>query len=307
MTEGSNPMYFKTIIINIWQATLPVFALWIYFFNIKRAKIVASGSNTFAVMTFPLLFIASFVDCIVDLAASNSHENLNGSGMIVVMIIMILVSIFNLVYVYSYKNIFSECPDAECYEGYQSLTNMKRETFIKLYMKSINTGNGGDAEEEDNDPLAESERVKERAEMLQTLQRTDWFAVINIHITINVIWASAMTTVLTTVGYVMRTISIYDENINRGADVAISSGISLVILLLVAGFDFWMFRKYSYLVFAHYFVFFVFALSSLVEYHGIVGLEEGITMVYMALSVTALVIKLKAGVDYSERKFHKVE
>lgn len=299
----SNPMYFKTVLVNVWQAVLPIFALWIYFYNVRKYKMVASGSNTFAVVTFPLLFIAFLVDCVVDLIAEGNADNLgSGGGMIVVMIIMIVVSIFNVLYIVSYKKIYTECPSLCAYEGYHPLDEDKEKNLIKLY--ALNAKETETLLEEDDEGKL-AERVQEHAAIMAVLQSTDWFAVINVTVMMNVIWAAAATSMLITLGYIMRVVAIYDDNHNREADVAGSSAGSIGLMVLIGAYDFWHFRTYTYPIFAHYIAFFVYATSSLVEYHGIVGLEEAVTLGYMAAAGAAFAVKVKAGVDFKENKFHQ--
>lgn len=293
----SNPMYFKTAIFNVWCAILTLFTLSIYFYNIRHVDIVASGINTFATIALPLLFVPILVDNIHDISTNFEVENLSSGVQIFILILMIIVSAFSILYVLSYKTIFTQCVELSCYDGYISLNDQKRKAYAELVTSAV---------DDDDDYEQLPANTKAKIDKYQALRRTDWFAVMNLHLMVNVIWAAAMTNTILTIVYLMRTWTLNDTNINREVDVAVCAGFVMIVFALTIIYDFFFFRTYTYSIFMHYIAVFIYAVSLMIEFRGIVGVEEAVTLVLMGLSAAATVVKFRAGVEFHERKFLKI-
>ena len=290
----TNPVYFKTIIFNIWCIILIICALIIYFYNMRCASIVATGVNTAATVTFPFLFMAILVDSVHETFVRYRVESLSGSAQIVISVIMLVFSIFSVLYILSYKAIFTQCVELNCFKGYTPLTEKRRKLDYDMIVSAL--------DQDGNIPEAEQERL----EKYKALKRTDWFAVLNLHIMINVIWGTAMTTCLLSITYIMRTWSIYDNNLNREIDVSVCSAIVLVIFLVTLIYDYFFFRTYTYPIFMQYAAVFMYAISLMVEFHRMIGFEEAFSLILMSLSAAAVILKIRAGVDFHQRKFFKI-
>ena len=241
----TNHVYFKTIIFNIWCTTLIKCALIIYLYNMRCVSIVATGVNTAATIAFPFLYMSILVDNMHDMFAKYQVENLSGPVVIVIIVLMLIAFMFSIVYILSYKSIFTQCVELNCFKGYTPLTEQKRKLNLDMIVSAV-----------DDDNLYENlpDSELEKLEKYKALKRTDWFAVINLHLMINVIWGAAMTTALLTITYLMQTWSMYDVNMNREIDISVCSA-SVLILLAVT-------IVYDYFFFPNLYIFHIYALYS---------------------------------------------
>lgn len=281
---AENLMYFKTIIINLWAIFLVIISCAVYFYNIRRSSMVASGTNTFAAVTFPLLIIPGIVDHIIDIATLMEPDKLKGGGMIAAMIAMCFVAIFGILYAVSYQRIMTQCVELSCFEGYIPLTD-------------------DDDFEEDDDPTYEN---IDQMSQIKSLGRTDWFAIINLHLISNVIWGFVSYNLILALIYIMRVWCIFDTNINRGTDIGAASGIAALFLIILIVYDWFVFRVYSFPIFVHYITFVAFAISLMMEFHKAVGLEEAFSFALLLISSSALVVKIIAGIRFREMRYKKM-
>ena len=83
--------------------------------------------------------------------------------------------------------------------------------------------------------------------------------------------------------------------------MAFVSGFSLILLAGIMVYNFFVFRSYSYKIWAHYAGFVIYSISTVMEFHGLVHAEEAVTFVSLAVSSAALVVKVLAGVNYDEK------
>lgn len=304
-----NAMYFKTILINVWYAVLVCMVLTPYFYNMRMIKIVAPHTNLAALILYPVLFIPILVDCIVDVVTEYKPGKTSESVSILLAVAMTLIAFFGMFYVISYRKIFTQCVDLSCYAGYTPVSQTVRfnntqaedEDKLNLLADKVKSNYSG------NDDESEDDRIERRLQTLKSLRRRDWFAVMNLHLTLNNLWAVVATDMMLMLVYIMRAVTISDDNINREVDVAIIGSITFVLLILTVIYDFFVFRRYSYPAFMHYTVFFLFSTSLLIEFHSLIGAEEGVTLVLMAFSAACRVVKVKQGISYREALFSKLE
>lgn len=286
--------------------------LIIYIYNFCKSQKVAKGENTFSAVTTPFLLLPIFIDCIYDISTKMEPDKMEGVGLIVTLILMIISSLFGIVYIMSYKIIYTQCVIHDCFntdefqplEGQSKIQNVRRAFASFTRSKQYSEDSGDDEEEAE---VVFGKNVDNLADKYTAEIRSDWFAKINVTGKLNFIWGIVATTVMITIGYGLRVYTLDDANLNRVADIAMYSGFSTIFLIMMATYDFLVFRTYSYSIFLPYIVLIVYGISALYEFNKISGAEEAITLCFLAVSSAVTAIKIKAGVDYSEAKYRKLD
>lgn len=316
-----NVMYFKTILMVIWSLMLLGFGIAMNFYNLKQHKLVSKNVMTFPTLAYAALWLPIGVDIFVDVSTAFEPKNLIPGGIMFLLIVMVIAAIFSVIYVVSFYHLTGDCVELSCYTGYTpidqqfDLEQLQKEfgavnnSAYVATEKDIDLEFGGTAPMKrtldiNNNVIDEEEEKAfktnnfKRFATLMRVNRTDWFALVNYTLLNNIIWALASWNIVLMLVYIARIWCLYDDNINRGVDVSFASLFLIIVTVITAVYDWFMFWSYSHIAVAHYVSYAVYAASIMIEFNRIVGAEEAFTFIALALNVALIAVKVIAGMRF---------
>ena len=228
---------------------------------------------------FPLLLVAGIMDNVYDIATEAKISKYDETTLAVLIGVFSVLGLISLVYVVIYTM------ESMSMSRYLPLAQDDEETVI------FSADNQGIQISAPNQP-----------------DPNRWGRVIEEYMAANLIWGLTSYNMMLILIYTSRYITHTDNNYMRETDVALVSGVLLIILLVMAIIDIFLFKNPSSgSVFMHYVVVAVFSLNFTIDFQAQVGYCELFTLGVFFGAVFLAIYKLKLYIDVGVSAGKKVD
>lgn len=252
----SNPMYFKSVVMNVYQMVIASWGLGIVLYNIKHKRIAEKYVSKTALMITGMLSLPTIIDNLYDIMVSNDPHQFNITTLSLLLAAMSLAAIMSIAFaIYNGKQCYQI---SECLNGFQ-------------YTELIQKERGGDEED-----AAEEEEAQYSADRDAEVKQ---MYPVNVFLLANYTTAVVTSNVIYVLNYLMRVWSSSDKAFVREMDVLFYSLCIVALIIAFVLLDFWQRDGYMGPLFSHYLTAGMFLLSISFELHDNVKVLETLTLI----------------------------
>lgn len=265
----TNPLYFKTGVINGYDVAISVMGLFFIGFNIYHNRKSKEELNLKLMGPIAFLTIPSIIDNVFDIITGYDSKNFTTTLLSVLVGLMFVACVlsvaFGIYHIIKVSTAYSELIDTD-----EALNSIEKKGTFTMFE-------------------------------VMTLKSALRYYHINIFLLCNFTVALIFINIWLLVTYVMRLYTFLDENITRELDVSIYALIFLIAHVLVVILDYVFRKKYTAPLFGHYLSGVFFMISNLSELDRYVKVLELLTtLMIFVVSIPLIVIKILYWMNYKK-------